>query len=510
MTVAAAPPLLRGRPTEPVGVEPATAALAERSLLLVSNRLPVRVTLGEGYVGAAPSAGGLVAALAGVDGAAGWIGWPGGPVPADRQHDVADALSSQGLRPVFLDAEEERDFYGRICNDTLWPLFHYFPHRLRITGDAWGCYRRVNRRFARAIAASAPAGARVWIHDFHLMLVPELLRSMRPDLRIGFFLHIPFPSSEVYRLLPTREEVLLGLLGADYVSFHTNDYARHFRSACQRVLDIDSEPDTIAFGGRQVGIGVDPIGIDTAGFRAALEDPRADCLGRLLERRYEGRRLLLGVERLDYTKGVPQKLRTFERFLEQDPERAKTTTMLQVVVPSRLDSDEYLAQREEIELLVARINGRFGLPGVTPVEYLYRSVDRVELAALYRRADVMLVTPLRDGMNLVAQEFVLCQAAEGRAEPHRGVLLLSEFAGAACVLPGAVLVNPWDTDGMTDQLVTALALAREERRRRLETMARRVDDLDSTRWAARFLERLEALTTGGRLPAERRGRVALA
>ena len=329
------------------------------------------------------------------------------------------------------------------------------------------------------------------MHDFHLMLVPgDAPRRRRPDLAIGFFLHTPFPSSEVYRLLPTRQELLRGVLGADYVSFQVGDYARHFRSSCLRILGIDSEPDWLELDGRRVGIGVDPIGIDVEGFRKVIADPETARLLGDLEKQYEGRRLVLGVERLDYTKGIPQKLHAFERFLEQDPERARTTTMIQVVVPSRLESAEYRAQRDEIELLISRINGRFGQPGATPVEYLHRDVSKPGLVALYRRADVMMVTALRDGMNLVAQEFVLCQSEPGLPSRWRGALLLSELAGSAQVLPGALLVNPWDVDGVVEHLATALELPARERRRRLETMSDRVEALDVRRWADGFLARM--------------------
>ena len=257
----------------------------------------------------------------------------------------------------------------------------------------------------------------MWVHDFHLMLVPAMLRRRSPGLSIGFFLHIPFPSSEVYRLLPAREQLLRGVLGADYISFQVGDYARHFRSSCLRMLGLDSSPDWLELDDRRIGIGVDPIGIDVEGFRELLADPETERLLAGLEQQYEGRKLVLGVERLDYTKGIPQKLHAFERFLEEDPERALTTTMIQVLVPSRLESPEYVAQRNEIELLISRINGRFGQPGITPVEYLHRDVSKPGLVALYRRADVMMVTALRDGMNLVAQEFVLCQSRAGPPEP---------------------------------------------------------------------------------------------
>jgi trehalose 6-phosphate synthase/phosphatase len=460
------------------------------ALVIASNRLPVRLTTKADGFDVQPSAGGLAAALQAVRGETAWIGWPGAVVPPELEGKVRRRLAAHHLVPVFLSADEEEDFYGRVCNDTLWPLFHYFADRLRITPEAWERYVGVNERFADAILEHCGPDSRVWVHDFHLMLVPALLRRRAPGLAIGFFLHIPFPSSEVYRLLPAREQVLRGLLGADYVSFQVGDYARHFRSSCLRILGIDSSPDVLELDGRRVGIGVDPIGIDVAGFRAVLQDSETARLLAQLERQYEGRRLVLGVERLDYTKGIPQKLLAFERFLERDPQRARTTTMLQVVVPSRLESPEYRAQRDGIELLIARINGRFGQPGITPVEYLHRDISKPALVALYRRADVMMVSALRDGMNLVAQEFVLCQSEPGLPGRYRGALLLSELAGSAQVLPGALLVNPWDVDGICDHLTRALALPAAERRRRLETMARRVEALDAPRWAEGFLTRL--------------------
>ena len=437
-----------------------------------------------------PSAGGLASALSAVRGDSVWIGWPGTVVPEHMEGAVTKELAADNLVPIFLSADEEEDFYGRVCNDTLWPLFHYFGDRLRITPEAWQRYVHVNERFADAILEHSGPGSRVWVHDFHLMLVPAMLRRRAPGLSVGFFLHTPFPSSEVYRLLPAREEVLRGMLGADYVSFQVGDYARHFRSSCLRILALDSQPDAIDLDSRRVGIGVDPIGIDTVGFRELLADPETARLFGQFEEQYAGRKLILGVERLDYTKGIPQKLLAFERLLEHNPSLARTTTMLQVLVPSRLESPEYQQQRNDIELLIARINGRFGQPGMTPVEYLHRNISKQGLVALYRRADVMMVTPLRDGMNLVAQEFVLCQSEPGLPGRWRGSLLLSELAGSAQVLPGALLVNPWNVDGVVERLGTALEQGLPERRRRLETMAKRVEALDCRKWADGFLTRL--------------------
>jgi trehalose 6-phosphate synthase/phosphatase len=451
----------------------------------------VRVSITDEKVETEPTHGGLAAALSGLEGTHKWIGWPGAVIPPEHEQGVREELARDGLYPVFLSAEDEDEFYARICNDSLWPLFHYMTGRFSFDQQAWGRYVDVNERFADAIAEQCVSGSRVWVHDFHLMLVPAALRRRRPDVSIGFFLHVPFPSSEIYRLLPSREQVLRGLLGSDYIGFHTGDYVRHFRSSCLRVLGIEPEPDAVEYEGRLVGVGADPIGIDVESFLRTLADPETARIQEEIEERYAGRRLILGVERLDYTKGIPQKLQAFERFVEQDPERAATTTMLQVLVPSRLESTEYRQQRDEIELQVAHVNGRFGQPGRTPVEYLHRSISHAELVALYRRADVMAVTPLRDGMNLVAHEFVLCQSAEPNLPGSwRGALVLSELAGSAHVLPGALLVNPWDVDDIVARFNEALELDAEERRRRLGLMAGRVEQLDCRRWAETFLNRL--------------------
>ena len=467
--------------------------------MIASNRLPVRLTGDDGGVPVLePSAGGLVAALAGVADRSAWIGWPGGVVPAEAEPELRSRLAADGLHPVFLDRAEEANYYGRICNETLWPLFHDFDDRVHFGADAWRRYVAVNERFAAEIDACSPAGARVWIHDFHLLLVPAELRRRRPDLAIGFFLHTPFPAPAQLGLLPTGAEVVRGLLGADYAGFQTQSDATSFSAACGALLGFEPGPGAI---------GVEPAGIDCDRFRELLGRPETAELGEALEQRYRGRRLVLGVERLDYTKGIPQKLAAFERLLERAPTDAPPTVLLQVIVPSRLDSAASFAQRDEIDRAAARINERFGPaghsalggraagmgePGPPPVECLHRSVSPAELAALYSRADVMAVTPLRDGMNLVAQEFVLCQGAAPRSAGRPpGVLLLSELAGAAQSLPGALLVDPRDSAAMAARLAEALELAPAERRRRLELLGDAVDRLDCHRWAERFLAGLE-------------------
>ncbi len=462
-----------------------------RNILVVSNRLPVRVRVDKGRVLTDPSAGGLASALRAVTAMRRWIGWSGGPVAAAHRPQVTARLAERGLAPVFLSAEEERNYYVGMCNGTLWPLLHYFPSRVEFDERSWPDYHAVNARFVDEVAAAARPGDTVWVHDFHLMLLPQLLRERRPDLSIGFFLHVPFPSPEVWRLLPQREELLRGLLGADYVGFHTADYLRNFRDSCLRVLGLDAAADAIGHDGRRTALGVDPLGPDVASFAEALRDPECERHVRAFAGRWQGRKLVLGVERLDYTKGVLHKLRAFARLLETSPERRRDTVMLQVLVPSREANESYRSLLREIEREVGRINGEYGSPGVMPLEFLHRSIDPIELAALYRFADVGVVTPLRDGMNLVAHEFVLCQGHEAKPPAAKGALVLSEFAGAALSLNRALLVNPMDIRATAEAIAEALAMPAHERLDRIAEMHERVLELDSANWSRRFLGRLQ-------------------
>ena len=467
------------------------AASAAGPLVIASNRLPVRLAeAGRGRFRLAASDGGLVAALAGMGVERQWVGWPGAVVPRSQEAALRTQLARRGLHPVLLDRGAEAGYYGRMCNEVLWPLFHGLPGRARDPGGAWHTYARVNECFADVLAEQAPPGAQVWVHDFHLLLVPAALRRRRPDVAIGFFLHIPFPPAALFGLLPRGGELLAGLLGADAIGFHTSAYVHHFRSACLQLLGAASTPTGIARDGRLVQLAADPAGIDNGLLRGALHHPAFRAQAALLEERLAGRRLVLGVDRLDYAKGVPQKLRAFERYLEAAPERAGTTLLVQVLVPSRLQSAGYRDERQAIQQECTRINARFGAARPV-VECIHGALPLVELAALYRRADVMAVTPLCDGMNLVAQEFAACQAAApglpGRA---RGALVLSEFAGAAQHLPGALLVDPADVAGTAARLGEALELTPCERTRRLDLLGAAVERLDSAGWAARCLARI--------------------
>ena len=301
------------KPTDPApDIARSSLATSTRPLIVASNRLPVSLTASDEGWRSRPSPGGLASALGGLSTGEGfdWVGWPGTTIPVKHRSAVREVLAQDHLVPVFLKQQQELHYYRGFCNSVLWPLFHYFTDRVRFDPHCWDHYVEVNRLFAEAILTRVTEDTTVWVHDFHLMLVPAMLRARKPGLKIGFFLHIPFPSSEIYRLLPNREDLLLGILGADYLGFHTNDYAHHFRTSCLRVLGTSSSPDAILHEGRCIGIGVDPIGIDVERFIETLSSPAIVDLIVELEQRYGDRKLILGVERLDYTKGVPLKFRT--------------------------------------------------------------------------------------------------------------------------------------------------------------------------------------------------------
>ncbi len=440
--------------------------------LLVSNRLPVRLEA-DGEV--TRTAGGLASALAGADIEATWVGWPG--ICTEDIEDIPameGAMAEVGIKPVLLSREEYDGFYEGYSNGTLWPLLHYMVERARFEDEWFGFYEQANRRFAEAVLAVAGEGDTVWIHDYQLFMLPQMLRESEMGLRVGFFLHTPFPSSEIFRTLPQRVPVLRGLLGADMIGFHTYNYLRHFRSSLLHVLGIESDMDTVLGADRVVKLGVYPIGHDHIGFANALEAPEFELA---LDRHAEelaGKKLLLSVERLDYTKGVPQKLRAIRRFLEHNPELAKEVVFVIIAVPSRKGIEEYTQLTEDVQREVGSINGDFGTVGHAPLQFLYRSFPQGELAALYALADVCLVTPLIDGMNLVAKEFIDCKNGGDGVRP--GVLVLSEFAGAAQEMSQAILINPHDVREFVDAIDEALQMLPDEKMERTEVMQKRVPE----------------------------------
>jgi trehalose 6-phosphate synthase/phosphatase len=469
--------------------------MAER-VLIVSNRLPVSARLTAGGVRVAPSSGGLATGLRPLhEQSKGlWLGWPGelSRATADQRADLARQLQERGIVPVHLSADEVQRYYNGFANQVLWPLFHYLVDRVPVDAGGWQAYGDVNAAFADAIVREYRPNDTIWVHDFHLMLVPALVRERLPEARIGFFLHVPFPSSEVFRILPWRREILHGLLGADLIGFHTFAYLRHFMSALLHVDGVEPQVDRVRMGDRQTHVGVFPMGVDASAFATLAADP--DVRTRVARIRADagGRRIVLGVDRLDYTKGIPRRLEAVHRLLGRHPELRDDIRYIQIAVPSREQVDSYRSFRRDVEERVGRINGSHGMLQSLPVHYVHQSVSLPDLVALYAAADVMLVTPLRDGMNLVAKEFVASRIDE------QGVLVLSEFAGAAAELSGAMIVNPYDADAVADVIHRAVHMPVDERRARMRDLRRRVTGHDVHVWTRSFIDRLERIRPAAR------------
>lgn len=459
-------------------------------LLIASNRLPTTLQVEGGEVRIVASTGGLATGLRGPhdSGQGLWFGWPGslrGTRVAARR-DALARLREQRFVPIELSAEEVEGYYNAFSNGVLWPACHYLVDRLPLQTPDWDVYRRVNERFADAIAAQWRPGDVIWVHDFHLMLLPALLRQRVPEARIGFFLHIPFPSSEVFRVLPWRAELLRGLLGADQIGFHTLGYVRHFAASLLRILGLEVEIDRVVVDGREVRLTALPMGIDVRHFEQLAADPEIRAEAAAMRAGSGPTRIVLGIDRLDYTKGIPRRLLAFERLLERRKADEPPVQLVLVAVTSRDDVTEYRAFKRTVDELVGRINGRFGTPGFTPIRYVNRGLDSRGVTALYLTADVMFVTPLRDGLNLVAKEFVAARA------DGDGVLVLSEFAGVATELPAAIQFNPYDIEGGAAALERALAMGEEERRRRMSSLREAVVEHDVHGWVRTFLDELSA------------------
>lgn len=456
------------------------------SFLIVANRLPVDRTLApDGTASWRRSPGGLVTALAPVmqrrHGA--WAGWHGAP---DEKLEPFEQ-DGMSLIPVPLSASEVELYYEGFSNATLWPLYHDVVATPVFDRKMWDTYRMVNQRFAEAAAEAADEGAVVWVQDYQLQLVPAMLRRLRPDLRIGFFLHIPFPPTELFWRLPWRKELVEGLLGADLVGFQLPGGASNFRRLCRRLLGLPYKGNEIFLDDRIVTTQAFPISVDFAQLDSLVREPH--IVARAKEIRMElgdPEHVLLGVDRLDYTKGIGQRLEAFGELLNDGRLRPGEAVFVQIATPSRERVDEYRRLRDDIELQVGRINGEHAQLGYQPVWYFHQSYDHEELAALYLAADVMVVTPLRDGMNLVAKEYVSCH------HDLHGGLVLSEFTGAADELRQAYLVNPYDVEDVKRQMLTAMGATPHELARRMRTMRRRVATYDVDRWASEFLTALES------------------
>nr|ODN88929.1 alpha,alpha-trehalose-phosphate synthase (UDP-forming) [Cryptococcus depauperatus CBS 7841] len=562
-------------------------------LIVVSNRLPVTISKDEkGEYHFKMSSGGLVSALSGCKKSMSftWIGWPGKDIPMnDRKHVNDRLLEEYNCVPVYLSDELADSHYNGFSNSILWPLFHYHPGEMNFDAAHWLAYREANMRFADAVSSLVKAGDMVWVQDYHLMLLPMLLRSMitgesaqgemvrqelgrvkegvddhvvkevlkmdpgvaeavdegiemlddveeeggemdlrgksRPvynkrgmstfqkqelvakekgkeGIRIGFFLHTPFPSSEIYRILPVRREILLGVLQCDLIGFHTYDYARHFLSSCTRILGLETQPNGVEFEGRYCQVGTFPIGIDPHQFVDGIKKETIRKRLQQMEERFKGCKVIIGVDRLDYIKGIPQKLHALEVFLTQHPEWIGKVVLVQLAIPSRQDVEEYQNLRACVNELVGRINGRFGTVESMPIHFLHKSVPFDELTAMYALADACLVTSTRDGMNLaslalsykmtplikvlqqVAYEYISSQ------EERHGSMILSEFAGAAQSLNGSLLINPWDVQSTADAIYQALTLKPEQRKSNWEKLFNYVSKYTAEAWGVAFVNEL--------------------
>jgi trehalose 6-phosphate synthase len=503
--------------------------------VVVSNRLPVE-PLPLGGMQWHSSPGGLVSALQPVIRKTGgaWVGWTGeaasegsgrasegqpGGWPGSREATTwwrdtgevqalevgtgaaneEEGIESEGVYvvPVHLSAEEVAGYYEGFCNATLWPLYHDLTAAPVFSRRWWHLYVEVNQRFASAVAVHAALGATVWAHDYHLQLFPAMLRGLRPDLRIGFFNHIPFPPYELFAQMPWRKEVLEGLLGADLLGFQTAGGAANFLRACQRLTQHEISGDTVrverdaAKGARYVRARAFPVSVDAAELSALAQSDETRRRAREIRSELgDPELLLLGVDRLDYTKGLLHRLRAYGELLAEGRLQPPRAVLVQIASPSRDEVEQYKRLREELERVVGSINGDFSPVGHPAVHYLHQSFPKQEMAAFYTAADVALVTPLRDGMNLVAKEYVACRYDLG------GRLVLSEFTGSALELAGAFLVNPHDIDAMKAQIMAAVEASPEEARRRMKQMRERVFAHDVHQWAAEFLSALEGAHDG--------------
>ncbi|KAJ5223179.1 uncharacterized protein N7469_009419 [Penicillium citrinum] len=469
-----------------------TSNESRRNLIIVSNRLPLSIKRVDGTYKSSLSSGGLVTSLSGLCKSTEfqWFGWPGLEVKGTKDiADVENTLSEHHAIPIFLDSGLAHEHYNGFSNRILWPILHY-QSGVTFDDGPWQAYRRVNELFADAIAKVAESGTLIWVHDYHLMLLPELLRARLQEkgkhCAIGFSLHTPFPASDFWRNLPVRKHLIEGLLSSDLIGFHTDEYKQNFIDTCTSLLGARTEiPNQIQYRNRLVCIDKFIVGIDPQKFNDTLQQPAVRERIKTLEEKYGGIKVIVGVDRLDHIKGLTQKLKGFDAFLDDHPELQNKVVLIQVAVPSREDVKEYKELDTELNTIAGMINGKHATPEGTPLLYMHRSVPFTELAALYSIADVCLLTSTRDGMNLVSFEYVACQA-----ERH-GVLVLSEFAGAATFMSeGSIPFHPANTTEMSEAISKGLNLDAAERKRKYEYLRDFVNKNTSARWGETFIERL--------------------
>ena len=457
-------------------------------ILVVSNRLPVTVAKREEKIRYVPSAGGLATGLHSLAKShpSIWFGWPG--IAAERvkneRPDIVRELATHNCRPIFINQHDLEQYYHGFSNRTIWPLFHYFTQYATFNKNNWETYKKVNQMFCKEVVQEARPGDIIWVHDYHLMLLPEYLRHHLPDATIGFFLHIPFPSSEVFRTIPGRKDIVKGLLGADLLGFHTYDYAHHFLQTVRRLLGYEHTMTQINIDNRIVRVDAFPMGIDYDQFHRAAEAVPVRREVQRIRKRVGERKVIISIDRLDYTKGIPQRLEAFDHFLDTNPEYREKVTLILVAVPSRAGVEQYARLKSEVDELISRINGKYSTIGWMPIWYLYRFLPFKNLVPLYSVGDVALVTPVRDGMNLIAKEYIATR------KDKTGVLILSEMAGASKILGEAIVVNPNDKEEIAGAIKQALEMPQPEQVRRNEAMQRRLARYNVVRWARDFMDGL--------------------
>lgn len=456
-------------------------------ILVVSNRLPVNITKRDNKLQFSQSSGGLATGMSALQKTYEmiWVGWPGiTKYTQNEKKEIVDQLNKQSLVPVFLSRKQVELYYENFSNRTIWPLFHYFTQYTHYNETTWEAYREVNKLFARKVIEQYREGDFIWIHDYHLMLVPEMIRQKKPNASIGYFLHIPFPSFEIFRYLPWRDSVLKGILGADLVGFHTFDYARHFSSSIMRLQGLEHYLGQVFYDDRMVRIDTFPMGIDFIKYAEAPTKKQVKKQVKYYHEICKDSRIIISIDRLDYSKGILQRLDAFHQLLHDVPSLKEKVTLILLVVPSRDKVDSYQQLKQEVDEFVGRINGEHGTISWSPVKYFYRSLPSDSVSALYSVADVCLVTPFRDGMNLVAKEFIASK------EKGDGVLILSEMAGSVNELSEAIIINPNDIQDIVDALRQALEMPEDEQQNRIQPMRDRLQRYDIYKWAEDFVDRL--------------------
>lgn len=474
------------------GASSAGLSSAPGRLWIVSNRLPVTAIQNQDHIEYAVSSGGLSTGLSSYFESSKlkeycWLGWVGGEISANSQSAVSkELLNKYNCTPLFLNEAEMNKFYLGFCNKTIWPLFHYFPAYTEYSADNWNNYKEINEKFCNELLKHLKPQDTVWIHDYHLMLLPKMLRAKMPELKIGFFLHIPFPFFELVRLLPKewREEILYGLLGSDLIGFHVHSYVQYFLGAVLRLLGLEHTTGKIVHENRYITIDSFPMGINYEKFSSLARTAEVNTKCLELKENNKDQKIILSIDRLDYTKGIHKRLLGYEKFLEDNPQWHKKVVLMIIIIPSRIGVDTYQAMKKTLDEEIGRINGKFTALNWAPIVYQYKSVPLETLIAFYKAAEVALVTPLRDGMNLIAKEYLASHPEQD------GVLILSEMAGAANELTEAVLINPNSIEEIAMAIKEAVSMTIDEQKRRNAFMHDRIKNYTVSKWAETFLAQL--------------------